>query len=709
VPDGQDVAALEALDHDSVGDRHVRELIERYVLVAGATLTELAPHLYEMFPPPQDRAAFNGRTSIRLAFSVEAVQTDPVAEMAILGGGFIEQLITAIRSRGTRRHAGAVGAADSGEVAQPGLPVIVRRGSVGAPTSQFARHRLGRLTARVVIRAGTALEEHLVDSDIFDLTTGLVMSADVAAECAHPTVEAPMTDAAAEAPPRPPKELVPMLLANLEGALRPQIDALAQKAERELAHESGRIQRYYSSLLEDIGGRGTDIPDANSRRVIEAERDRRVAEETDRHQVRATVHPVQLTEWDALVQRVEWPLASHTGHRAALSAQRVLAGDRSWLLGCPTCGTQSPGSVTVCVHEHVGCDSCSRDCSVCSDSFCTAHGIAACHVDQAPACSTHSRTCKSCLRAHCSQHEGICVDGGHPTCTTCLSSCATCGRSICDRHAELSHDSAPRGARRFCHDCACKCEGGSNEIVGKDEVAQCSSCERMVCERHQARCAVDGHVHCSTHLRRTDRSRRLVCEKDRAGCAFEPTAVFAIDEISACSECGLKGCDQHVLPCDADGRKFCHTHLLEPRDKPGARVCREHHTICHVDGAPFTATGTKDCPACGKRACPEHSRDCRTCDRSICTGDSAADGRCSTCTRLTTTPEPSDDVIAAANRLFESAGRAKSWRTARDASHTIVEADLGWTRRVTFVLRHGEQRAERANSTSMLGAKKLPT
>lgn len=706
----QGATALDAMEHDTLGDRHVRDLIERYVQVAGATLVELAPHLYELTVPATDRSAFDGRSAIRLAFSVEAVQTDPVAEMAILGSAFVEQLTAAIRTRGTRQRFGFVGVTSPDEVTHPGLPAIVRNGSAGEPSSRFEQHRLGRLSARVVIRAGTALEEHLVDSGLFDMVTGMLLPPDIAAECKADGASADASPTKAVEPSvRPAGELLQLMLGDLELKLRPEIEEMAAKADREFAHEAGRIQRYYGTMLEDIGGRNTEIPDANSRRVIEAERDRRLAEERDRHQVRATVHPVQLTEWDVLVQRVEWPVSSASGHKAKVSAQRVLAGTRSWLLACPTCGAMAPRTIAVCLHDHVACESCAKDCSICSDSFCGSHGIAACHVDQSPACDAHARTCKSCLRPHCSKHEGVCVDGGHPVCTACLSACATCGRLVCDRHAEHSQDSAPRGARCFCADCARRCEGGSNEIVGKDEVLPCASCERMVCESHQARCVVDGHVHCSKHLRRTDRSRRLVCEKDRAGCAYEPNAVFATDEITSCVECGLTGCDQHVIACAEDGRKFCHTHLLEARDRPGERVCKSHHTVCHIDGGVFTAMGTSACPVCGKRTCSGHRKDCMSCGRSVCVQDVGPDSRCSTCTRLQAATDPSDDVIAAANRLFESAGRAKSWRISRDASHTIVEADLGWTRKVTFVLKHGEQKAERAVSTSLLGTKTLTT
>lgn len=108
-----------------------------------------------------------------------------------------------------------------------------------------------------------------------------------------------------------------------------------------------------------------------------------------------------------------------------------------------------------------------------------------------------------------------------------------------------------------------------------------------------------------------------------------------------------------------------------------------------------------------KRACRQHTKDCPNCRHYIYVRDVGATGVCVTCSRLVETPEHSDGIIVAANSLFENAGRAKRWRVARDARHTVVEADLGWTRKVLFTLRHGDQRAEYAYVKSALGSRKL--
>ena len=119
--------------------------------------------------------------------------------------------------------------------------------------------------------------------------------------------------------------LVAKMLGHLETKLRPEIDEVASIAGRSLVEELLRIERYYTAMLDDIGGRGTDIPDEGSRQAIQSEHSRRAKEERERHAVRAVVHPVQLAEWEMLVQRAAWKLDGADGHSASFTAQRPLA------------------------------------------------------------------------------------------------------------------------------------------------------------------------------------------------------------------------------------------------------------------------------------------------------------------------------------------------------------------------------------------------
>jgi len=704
-------------EHEQVADARVRELLDRYVALSGAALVPLGPCLFQLTVPASDTAAFARRSVVRLAYSVEALQQDSRAEMAIVGSAFVNQLIEAVRLRGTRYLVARLDPGLDEDLSPLALPIPLRGASAGVPESRFVRHRIGRLTARVAIRAGTGLDEHLAVSDPVDLCTGLVLTDDIAAACTATWETAGANNDVVDrwrliecAPIRPMGDLVSKMLVSLERQLRPQIDAMVATAAHELALELGRIDRYYKALLDDIGGRESQIPDADSRAVFQAEHARRSIEEKERHAVRATVHPVQLSEWEVGVERAEWTMESMTGHRAAFVAQRILVGDKRWALGCPNCGVNAPSELAVCYQEHVSCSSCSNECSVCHEYFCTAHGVAACHVDGAPACGIHSRTCKSCRRVHCSTHEGTCDETGHDTCSSCLALCAHCKRVICDKHAAITKPEAPLGTRRLCSRCVRTCEGGTGEIVGPDEVTGCASCDRVVCVNHQARCSVDGKVHCSAHLRRADASRRLVCEKHRALCTYEPNAILATDEVCRCESCQKMACYDHSQPCEFDGKRHCTTHMASIGDKPGVFACESHRSICHVDRATFSLAGTSTCPSCGRLACSNHLLECSKCGRRVCSLDFTPGKQleCATCSRLAVNSEPPDDVVAAVLDLRGAdAGRPKAWRMARDARHLLVELDLGWTRRLVFAVPHGDSRAEVVVSHTLFGKTRL--
>lgn len=693
---------------EPIADAAVRVLLEQYAIVAGATLREVGPNRLELLIPAGDRAIFAGRQSVRLAFSVDALHENPDAEMAVPGSAFLEQLIAAIRRRGARRAFGTLPPTIAAAAEEAALPIPVANGSAGVPDTELVRHPVGRLTARVTLRAGTSLHEHLVDSGLFDLSTGVALPPDVASACEAATAAGRLVPATASErlTTRPVTELVRLMLQDLERRLAPEVERTRAEADRALSHELNRIDRYYTTLLSDTGGRGTEIPSADARRAVESEHQRRRQEEITRHAVRADVHPVQLAEWSVAMQQAEWELTSHEGRSATITAQRALIGDGVWTLACPTCGS-APEALVVCLEAHASCSTCSATCSVCASGFCRDHGLLSCHVDGAPACAEHARTCSSCRKEHCTAHDGRCGEGDHPACTTCLAACAHCGKVVCDAHATATNPDSLLGPRRLCPDCVRCCEGGTGEIVGPDEVTRCASCDRVVCTRHQTTCAIDGHVHCSRHMRRTDRSRRLVCEHDRATCSHEPNAVLASDEVVSCASCGDVVCTIHSGECVEDGQRHCTTHLVTLRDR-GGFGCKRHYSTCHVDGVTFSLAGTVECPVCGKPACRQHTGSCPSCGRDVCTADinRAATQPCRTCQQFTDSESLDGLLIQAVSHALGDGVRPRSWRIARDATHRIIELDLGWTRRVVVSVRHGSERPEVVMRHSLLGSKR---
>lgn len=704
--------------HEPLVDARIRPLLQRYVSLVNAELSEIASGLVELRLPADERKWFRSRSRIKIAFTLDALEADPEAEIAVIGSALVEQLTTAIRARGARASRDKVPSKLSPTAEAATLRVPITNGTAGAPSIDVAWHRVVRLLARVVVRAGSTVEEHLVESGFLDAATGAPIPADVAASCTAASAQSPAGANAASMPDelstltivtgRPAADLINLALADLRASLETRVTALREEARRGLAEELHRIDGYYKALLNDAAGRGSETADPTARRAIEAEHARRRAEEERRHQVRAIVHPLQLTEWELLAQRAQWELVSARGLRASIAAERWLYSAGDWALACPQCGAAKVGSLSICKCGHAACDTCSRSCGVCSDIFCWDHGIQACHVDGAPTCVEHARSCISCGEPYCTAHEAICADGEHPACSECVAACAICGQHVCEEHAKATVESSPRGRRRLCLQCVRFCEGGTSEPVGVDEVTRCTSCEQYVCEQHRSTCDVDQSIHCSRHLRRTDASRRLVCEHHRDQCAFEPGAIFASDEVGACTSCGRQACDRHSHSCVEDGRRYCDQDTIMLRNESGKYVCRAHASICHVDEGAFRLGETVDCPVCANATCKKHLRSCSWCGRDVCVTDLSLPGeRCTTCTQLREVAELPDAIIDAVASAMASKPTPKRWRLARDATHTVVDLDLGWTRRVVMAVRHGENVANSGMSHSALGARKL--
>jgi len=711
-PDDGGHAPREPDDAETMSDPRVRMLIEQYAALAGAGLKPLGQDLIELEIPPAEQAFFvpdgarEAPSRIRLAFSLHALEHHPEAEMAVMGSAVFEHVVDAIRARGCRVFRGTLAAADPCDTLSSDAAIPTSRCTVSNSVREVKIHRLGTLLVRVVLRSGAEVQEQIVRSGVFDLAMGAPVPEELARLCLQAgTAAAGNTvtdrgDAEDTVRSLAMETLVERISSDIEAQMGPVIEQYSQQAAESLAAELTRLDRYYDRLIDEDQSLTSDRVAA-----VMAERGRRAVEEHRRYELRAFVFPIQLEEWAAPVERTQWVLTSEAGKQAGVASWRYLTGDVRWNVRCPTCGRE-PQSLSVCVEEHVVCDACGSVCSVCGERFCEDHGISACHVDGQPACHAHSATCRACGRQHCTTHQGTCEDGNHLACTSCLASCELCGTMTCSEHATQTAEEAPRGSRRLCSNCVVFCEGGTNEPVGRDEVTECASCERFVCEVHQSVCAVGGLVHCSRHLRRSDHSRRLVCEEHRATCDYEPGSILASDEVSTCVECGKNVCERHGGLCVVHNQMFCLEHLVPLLDTQGDMGCAEHHSVCHVDGKTYSLAGTSACPVCDKLTCPNHFVRCGSCGRAVCTKDITEGESCVTCKKLEETYDVDDEIIAASLSANEGQPmKVKGWRMSRDAHHRVVEADLGWTRKVLFTVRHGDSKPDTVVRHSVMGTR----
>src|SRR5258705_10742341 len=125
--------------------------------------------------------------------------------------------------------------------------------------------------------------------------------------------------------------MLQLLLGDLREQSAERVAARQAGAEQGVAVELERLDRYFASVL-------ADKTDPDEVRAINALHERRRAEEMRRHQVMAIGHPLQLSDAQVLMQRVEGEIRSKRGGRARFAAQRRNAGAAAWILACPPGG-----------------------------------------------------------------------------------------------------------------------------------------------------------------------------------------------------------------------------------------------------------------------------------------------------------------------------------------------------------------------------------
>ena len=119
-------AAAPGGDTDPLADARIRPLLERYCRLAGVKQAALGPDHSELSFPQAERPFFRDRASLRVAFSLDALERDPDAEIAVLGSPFLAQLLEAIRARAARLSLGLIAPAAASDPSSPPVPLSLR-------------------------------------------------------------------------------------------------------------------------------------------------------------------------------------------------------------------------------------------------------------------------------------------------------------------------------------------------------------------------------------------------------------------------------------------------------------------------------------------------------------------------------------------------------------------------------------------------------
>ena len=76
-------------DTDPLADTRLRPLLERYCKLAKVKQAALGADHSELSFPQAERPFFRDRATLRVAFSLDALERDPDAEIAVLGSPFL--------------------------------------------------------------------------------------------------------------------------------------------------------------------------------------------------------------------------------------------------------------------------------------------------------------------------------------------------------------------------------------------------------------------------------------------------------------------------------------------------------------------------------------------------------------------------------------------------------------------------------------------
>src|SRR5262245_16625925 len=121
-------------DAESLVDLRMLRIVEDYAALAGVAVQRIEPHLLELSLPPEESQFFRGRKTLKIAFSIAALERSRDAEMAVVGSAFLEDLLDAVRSRGFRMVYGLIPPTLAPSAEEARLTVSCDRATASTPS-----------------------------------------------------------------------------------------------------------------------------------------------------------------------------------------------------------------------------------------------------------------------------------------------------------------------------------------------------------------------------------------------------------------------------------------------------------------------------------------------------------------------------------------------------------------------------------------------
>lgn len=424
-----------------------------------------------------------------------------------------------------------------------------------------------------------------------------------------------------------------------------------------------RLTTYYGQQIEEM--RDDSDPNGDKRLALEADLDRKRAEEIENH--RLHVH-VELCGYAILY--LPTAVAEMTLTDGARDARLRVRLDRySGALTRPTCHAcgRETEDVILCRNGHVACDDCLRQCASCGDVLCAACGVEPCPVCGQEHCDQCGSACWACGGRACPEHQSRCPVCGDAVCHACQAECAACGVRQCRSHlradAVLNDDG---GTRLVCAACAVRCPG-CNQYSAR--MGTCTISGQRFCNNCLVTCRECGNVVGPGFYVR-DLDGAAVCRNCVVTC---PTCGAVTSDTSPCATCGAPTCASCGRRCSVCGKLYCQEHS-EVIAACGHVLCHHHAGVCAIGNEPVCTICSEPCAICESTFCTHHQVACRWCGHSYCSRCVGPNnGLCITCGTLLRHGERVDilEEPCAASADVQALARSYDWRRARNRAVSV--------------------------------------
>ncbi|MEM7532265.1 MAG: hypothetical protein AAF639_08815 [Chloroflexota bacterium] len=397
-----------------------------------------------------------------------------------------------------------------------------------------------------------------------------------------------------------------------------------------LYKELNKLTRFYQDQIDEVPD--SQDPDGEKRRMLEADLERKIAEEVENHRLR-----VQVNLFSYAILQIPTAVADLTLNDGAHEIPIQIRLDRyNGTLTRPLCHVcqDEVTDLTIDRNGHITCETCLARCETCEGLLCISCGVDVCPVCEKINCNTCSEFCWACGERACQDHISACPTCQDTVCHACQATCASCATRQCRTHLyldcvvpEREDADANREPELICHNCAVRCTG-CNQYSAR--VASCDLSGQRFCDNCFVTC-----TSCTKRVGTGFYSRDPVTQQPYCNeCLVEcPTCRTFTSVINHCSVCE-KSCCQHCGDlCDISHTFCCQDHrIIMPNCNHVVRKDYEAH--CHVGHELVCPICDAACGICERHYCGEHSKTCQLCECDYCEECIRRSGYCDTCATI---------------------------------------------------------------------------